>query len=89
MKQGKYKDAVVELTEAIRLDPNLALAYNARGFVYYLLHDYKQALTDLDAAIKLNPKYRNAYQNRALTRRVAGDAQGAAEDDARAKAAHP
>jgi tetratricopeptide (TPR) repeat protein len=71
------------LTEAIRLNPNLALAYNARGFVYYLTRDYTRGLADLDAAIKLNPAYLNAYQNRAKTRRASGDVKGAQEDEAK------
>jgi tetratricopeptide (TPR) repeat protein len=85
MNHGKYKEALAELTDAVRLDPNLAAAFNARGFIFYLLRDYKPALADLDTAIQLNPKYRNAYQNRALTRRATGDAKGAQEDEARGR----
>jgi tetratricopeptide (TPR) repeat protein len=49
----------------------LALAFNARGFAYYLLRDYPHALADFDAAIRLNPKYLNALQNRDLARNAA------------------
>ena len=85
MYQGKYQQAVAELSEAIRLQPNFTLALNARGFSYYLLRDYTKALADLDEAIRLDPKYVNAYQNRALARRAAGDTKGSTEDSVRAR----
>jgi tetratricopeptide (TPR) repeat protein len=80
--QGKYRDAIAELTEAVRQKADFALAYNARGFAYYLLRDYTSALADLDQAIRLNPKYLNAYQNRSRARKAAGDAAGSAADAA-------
>src|SRR5260370_34193273 len=42
----QYKEAIAELAEAIRLKPDLARAYNARGYAYLLLHDYAHALSD-------------------------------------------
>ena len=88
MNQRNYKDALVELSEAVRLNPQHALALNARGFVYYLVGDYPHSLADLDAAIQLNPSYRNAYQNRALTRKAMGDLKGSQDDVARARSAN-
>ena len=63
---GKYDEAIAELNEAIRLEPDLARAYNARGFVYLLKRDFKSALPDFDEAIRLNPNYPNAISNRQL-----------------------
>jgi hypothetical protein len=81
---GRYQEALAELSEAIRLAPDYALAYNARGFAWYMLRNFTSALADLDRAIKLNPNYANAYRNRAVVRKAAGDRSGA-EADSRKK----
>ena len=73
------------MSQAIQLNPNVAHAYNARGYVYMRQHDYQHALADFNDAIRLQPNYPNAYQNRAVTRKALGDAAGAAAD---LKAAH-
>lgn len=65
--EGKYDEAVAELTEAIRLQPDLARAYNARGYAYLLARDFQHALADFDQALRLNPGYANAIQNRETT----------------------
>lgn len=81
-----YREAVTELSEALRESSDFALAYNARGYAYYMLHEYARANADLDAAIRLNPKYVNAYQNRSHARRAAGDIKGSAADATQARA---
>jgi Carboxypeptidase regulatory-like domain len=79
-KAGRYREAIVELTEALRIAPDFALAFNARGFAEVMLHDWARAIEDLNQAIRLNPAYANAYYIRAIARRAAGDAPGAAAD---------
>jgi tetratricopeptide (TPR) repeat protein len=85
IQQGKYREAVEELTEALSSRPDFALALNARGFAYVLLKDWPHATEDLDAAIRLDPRYANAYHNRAVARKATGDATGAAADDAKSQ----
>jgi tetratricopeptide (TPR) repeat protein len=85
IQEKKYAEAIEALSEAIRLQPDFALALNARGFAYQLTHDYKHAIADFDAAIRINPKYTNAYQNRRNARQASGDKAGAAEDAAKLK----
>jgi tetratricopeptide (TPR) repeat protein len=82
---GRYREAVVELTEALRIAPGFALAFNARGFARLMLHDWIGAIEDLNHAIVLNPAYGDAYKIRAIARRAIGDKAGA---DADAKRSH-
>jgi len=77
---GQYREAIGELTEGIRIEPNLALAYNARGFARLKLSDWQGAIADLNRAILLDPSYKNAYKIRAVAKREMGDATGAAAD---------
>jgi tetratricopeptide (TPR) repeat protein len=86
--QGRYHEAVLELTEALRLAPNFVLALNARGFALFMLHDWARAIADLNKAILLNPNYANAYHNRGAVRSRIGDAAGALADLKRAQALH-
>ncbi len=79
-KAGRYREAIVELTEALRIAPDFTLALNARGFVLVLLHQWAPAIVDLDRAIRLNPKYANAYRVRAAAKKSIGDVVGAAAD---------
>jgi hypothetical protein len=79
-KAGRYREALVELTEALRIAPDFTLALNARGFVLVLLHEWAAAIEDLDRAIRLNPNYSNAYRVRAAARKSSGDVVGAAAD---------
>jgi tetratricopeptide (TPR) repeat protein len=50
-----YTGAVENLTQAIRADPNLAVAYVARGSAYIGLRRYSDAAADYQQAHKLEP----------------------------------
>ena len=66
---GKHSDpskALALLTEAIKLDPKYATAYNNRGLAYSDLGQIPRAIQDFDQAIKLDPKDAEAYYNRGL-----------------------
>ena len=63
---GQYQQAVESYDEAIRLNPEYALAYNNRGGAYVQLGEYETAIADYGAATRINPLYANAYFNRAL-----------------------
>jgi Tfp pilus assembly protein PilF/uncharacterized protein (DUF2141 family) len=69
---GHYEEAISELTEAIRLAPGSAPAYNARGYAWFKLYDLSRALQDLDKAIELDPNYTNAKHNREVIRKASG-----------------
>ena len=53
---GAYADAITDLTEAIRLDPNKAVAYLDRGRAHEEQGQYQEALHDYERAIRLERK---------------------------------
>ena len=61
---SKYKEAIVDLNKAIKLQPKYAPAYNLRGLCKAGLKDFKAAILDYDKAIKLKLDYAAAYMNR-------------------------
>jgi len=69
--------AIEELSQAIRLDPNLAPAYYNWGTAYGNLGQNKRAIEEFDQVIRLNPNDAEAY----YWRGVAYDALGQRERD--------
>ena len=58
---GDYKGAITDYTQAIRLNPDYANAYNNRGNAKSNLGQHFAAIADYDIAIRLNPDYAGAY----------------------------
>jgi tetratricopeptide (TPR) repeat protein len=52
---GRYEAALEYLSQAIRADPKLALAYVARGSAYIGLRRFSEAASDYQQAQKLDP----------------------------------
>lgn len=73
-KRGYLDLAIVEYTEAIRLDPKNVLAYSGRGAVYERKdeldvvdqHHRRKAVADYSEAIRLDPKNVVAYCRRSI-----------------------
>ena len=65
-QQGRWAEAVAEFTEAIRLNPEIAVAYSNRGNTYLQLGQLERAIQDIDEAIRLDPQPL-AYNNRAVS----------------------
>jgi tetratricopeptide (TPR) repeat protein len=70
---GDYITAIEEYTQAIRLDPNMAMAYSNRGFAYNEKGDYDRGIADCTQAIRLNPNDDAAYNNRGNAYNEKGD----------------
>jgi len=65
---GHYDESIADCTEAIRLNPQDASAYNNRGLSYhYGKADYNRAIADYTEAIRLNPQDASAYNNRGFS----------------------
>ena len=48
-----YIQAMKEYSEAIRLDPEYAMAYYNRGYAYYDLGQHERAIQDYNEAVRL------------------------------------
>jgi tetratricopeptide (TPR) repeat protein len=79
-QNGEYDEAIVNFTEAIRLDPELADAYRDRGTCHAQKGEYDQAIADLTEAIRLDPEQALAYYNRGGAKLGRGDYEGAIAD---------
>jgi tetratricopeptide (TPR) repeat protein len=60
-----YERAINDLTRAIKLHPNYAIAYSNRADVYGHLFNYDEALADYQRAIEIEPLYSSAHGCRA------------------------
>jgi len=64
---GRLKDALRDLDEAIKLSKYNEKYFNTRGMLYFRLEDGYLAVADFTNAIKEKPDYATAYFNRAVT----------------------
>ncbi len=64
--KGNIKKALLDIEEAIRLNPKIAIAYFNRGILRNDLDDIDGAITDFTKCIKLMPNYLTAYYKRGL-----------------------
>ncbi len=87
LEQGDDKKAIDAFDEAIRQDPQDAIAYYNRGVAHSRLARFdtggaarwKGAIQDFDVAIRLNPQA-DAYYNRGVAYRSLGQLERAIED---------
>jgi tetratricopeptide (TPR) repeat protein len=80
MKRGALQAAIVDLTRALRVDPEYKKAYLDRAVVSMKLGDYPAALRDADLAIRLRPEEPNGYALRGVIYRSKGDFDKAIAD---------
>jgi tetratricopeptide (TPR) repeat protein len=80
MKKSDNQGAIADYNEAIRLNPNDAVAYYNRGNAKSDLGDNQGAIADYNEAIRLNPNDAEAYYNRGVVKSDLGDNQGAIAD---------
>lgn len=62
----RYREAINDFTQCIRIDSTYLFAYYNRGNVYLDLKNYDLALKDFTKAIEINDKYTNALVNRGI-----------------------
>jgi tetratricopeptide (TPR) repeat protein len=75
-----FDRSISDFNQAIRLDPNNAIAYRERGKVYDDKGDYDRGIADCNQAIRLNPNYALAYRERGFAYNGKGDYDRAIAD---------
>ncbi len=75
----EFQKAIDELSEAIRVDPRLAVAYAARASAEFGLGKYREASDDYRAAVSIDPNLGTPLYGLAECYRVLGDSAGAAD----------
>ena len=54
-ERGKHREAIVELTKTVKIDPHYARAYNALGISYDQLGEFDKATIYYEVALDLSP----------------------------------
>ncbi|WP_290884389.1 tetratricopeptide repeat-containing serine protease family protein [Fischerella sp.] len=80
-EQGDLQGAINDFSEAIRLNPKYAFAYQLRGHARQQLKDYRAAISDYSEAIRLSPNTYIFYLSRGIARaQLREDLPGAVAD---------
>ena len=61
---GRWREALPQLNDVLRLDPRSVEAYLGRAFAYGNLGEHQLAIADFDAALRLEPTRAAAYVGR-------------------------
>jgi len=75
-----YKEAVDELSDLLRRQPNRIEAMTLRASAYRYLDKLGAAEADLSRALELDPGFADALVERGMVRRLKGDTDGARAD---------
>jgi len=68
-REGKYREAVGAAQEALKLEPNSAIAYNNLSVAYLQLQQFDKALESSQAALRIDPNFELAKNNLAWIQR--------------------
>jgi tetratricopeptide (TPR) repeat protein len=78
--KGDYQRAIQDYDEAIRIDPEAALAFNNRGSAFQHMGNYDRAIQDYDQAIRLDGGFALSYNNRGRAHHLKEDYAQAIKD---------
>lgn len=57
VKDGKYIEAVLHYTQAIKMDPNNYVLYSNRSFAFLKLDQHYLSLQDANETVRLQPQW--------------------------------
>jgi lipoprotein NlpI len=78
--KGDLDGAVADYTQALSLDPKIALAYYDRGLIRAQQGDFDGAIADTSQALYLDPKNVQVYYDRGFAKLAKGNLDGAQAD---------
>ncbi len=78
--QKNYQDALADMNEALRLDPNMSSYYINRALIKYHLDDLRGTMADYDRVVEIDPNNLMLIYNRGLLRAQVGEKNKAIED---------
>ncbi|MBD2249297.1 tetratricopeptide repeat protein [Nostoc sp. FACHB-888] len=64
--QSDYTQAIADFNQALKLQPNDAVAYYNRGVAYIKQGNYTQAIADYNQALNLQPNFTDTYVSRGV-----------------------
>jgi len=88
-QSDKADEAIADCTEAIRLDPQFAIAYINRGSAYEMKGDVARSMADYTEAVRINPQYVAGYYVRGLSYHRKGEYDRAVADHTEAIRLNP
>ncbi|KAG8486696.1 hypothetical protein CXB51_020161 [Gossypium anomalum] len=80
ISEGKFEEAIENLTQAILLNPTSAIMYGTRASVYIKMKKPNAAIRDANAALEINPDSAKGYKSRGIARAMLGQWEDAAKD---------
>uniref|UniRef100_A0A8C5RRZ3 ST13 Hsp70 interacting protein n=1 Tax=Laticauda laticaudata TaxID=8630 RepID=A0A8C5RRZ3_LATLA len=80
LSEGELAKAIDLFTEAIKLNPHLAILYAKRASVFVKMQKPNAAIRDCDRAIQINPDSAQTYKWRGKAHRLLGHWEDSAHD---------
>lgn len=84
----QFREAIVEYTEVIEINPKYVNAHGLRGKAYYELGDYPAAVENLEKAIGLDPMDEESYYDLGLAYRAMNNGEKVTEIMNKLKSMH-
>ena len=75
-----YKQALEDLKEVVRLEPDMLFAWYNMGNIYVILHEYDKAQEAYSQAIRIDAHFPDAYYNRGVVRLMDGNSADGLSD---------
>ena len=75
--QYKPEEKIAAINKALKINPDLPLAYNERGTAYFHLEKYDLAIQDREKCLQLDPENPDPYYNIAIAHEYLGNLEKA------------